>query len=445
MTAATRGDLTGRSNSDSPDEVGELGRTYDALLDAVSGLLSTVSTNSQAFHEATEDLEVFGTQMNISAEESSSQAELVAAAAEQVSVNVQTVAAAMEEMSASIHEIARSTSDVAAVASSAVTVVDEASGTVAALGQSSAQIGSVVQVITGIAEQTNLLALNATIEAARAGDAGKGFAVVASEVKDLAQETSKATDDVSQRIAAIQADTEAAVTAISQISEIIARINDTQSTIASAVEEQTATTNEMSRNVTEAAAGSAAIAENITRVASAAATTTEGVAQTLTSSTGLERMSTQLSEVVSGFSYTTQVTDEEPGENAQAKQDDGNIEVAINKALRAHWGWQKRLAGAIERGAHGEDPTVVARDDRCGFGTWLYGYQPSAGDRPFYDAAKEQHAAFHLEAARTLGLVSSGRRADAQASVAKGGAFATASRVLTSTMVEWKKQSARTS
>jgi methyl-accepting chemotaxis protein len=121
--------------------------------------------------------------------------------------------------------------------------------TVGKLGESSAEIGEVIKSITSIAEQTNLLALNATIEAARAGEAGKGFAVVANEVKDLAQETAKATEDISRRVEQIQVDTEAAVAAISEISGIIARINDTQSTIASAVEEQTATTNEMSRNV----------------------------------------------------------------------------------------------------------------------------------------------------------------------------------------------------
>src|SRR4029079_18201927 len=125
----------------------------------------------------------------------------------------------------------------------------------ARLGESSTAIGNVVKVITSIAEQTNLLALNATIEAARAGDAGKGFAVVASEVKDLAQETARATEDISRRVDAIQTDTEGAVTAIDQISQVISRINEFQTTIASAVEEQTATTSEMNRSVSEAATG----------------------------------------------------------------------------------------------------------------------------------------------------------------------------------------------
>ncbi|MFG1928671.1 methyl-accepting chemotaxis protein [Cryptosporangium sp. NPDC048952] len=128
-------------------------------------------------------------------------------------------------------------------------------------------MGNVVKVITSIAEQTNLLALNATIEAARAGEAGKGFAVVANEVKDLAQETAKATEDFSRRVEAIQADTDSAVAAIEQISGIIAQINDYQMTIASAVEEQTATTQEMSRSIAEASVGSTSITDNIASVA----------------------------------------------------------------------------------------------------------------------------------------------------------------------------------
>jgi methyl-accepting chemotaxis protein len=146
------------------------------------------------------------------------------------------------------------------------------------LGESSQQIGKVIEVITSIAEQTNLLALNATIEAARAGEAGKGFAVVAGEVKELAKETAKATEEIGSRIAAIQSDTSDAVGAIGEIEQVIARIADMQTTIASAVEEQTATTNEIGRNVAEAARGSAEIAENIVSVAQAARETSAGTA-----------------------------------------------------------------------------------------------------------------------------------------------------------------------
>lgn len=331
LTAAATGDFTGRATHDSGDEFGVLGRAYNTMVDSLSGVLATISGNASDLSGAAEELQVLSAQINASAEDSSAQATLVAAAAEEVSVNVQTVAGATEEMSSSIREIAKNTNDAAGVAAHAVDAAQTASLTVATLGESSAEIGTVVKVINSIAEQTNLLALNATIEAARAGEAGKGFAVVASEVKELARETSKATEDIGQRIDAIQSDAKAAVSAITQISAIIQQINDTQATIASAVEEQTATTNEMSRNVADAATGSSEIASNITGVATSAAATTEGVTQTLVAAARLSRMSVELTALVSGFTYTSRGTDGQPA---------SSVEATITKAIE----WQQAVA-----------------------------------------------------------------------------------------------------
>jgi methyl-accepting chemotaxis protein len=227
----------------------------------------------------------------------------VSAAAEQISRSVETVSAGSEEMGASIREISQNATEAARVASDAVAITASTSATMNKLGESSAEIGNVIKVITSIAEQTNLLALNATIEAARAGEAGKGFAVVASEVKDLAQETARATEDISRRVEAIQADTNGAVTAIEEISRVIARISDFQTTIASAVEEQTATTSEMNRSVSEAASGTGEIAENITGVAEAARITSQGVTESQQATADLARMSQELNTLVSNFRY----------------------------------------------------------------------------------------------------------------------------------------------
>jgi methyl-accepting chemotaxis protein len=208
--------------------------------------------------------------------------------------------------------------EAAKVANGAVHVAETTNATITKLGESSQEIGNVIKLITSIAQQTNLLALNATIEAARAGEAGKGFAVVANEVKELAKETTKATEDISQKIAAIQGDTQGAVAAIKQISSVINQINDISNTIASAVEEQTATTNEINRNIAEAAKGSTEIAQNITGVAQAAQSTSGGATQTQSASGELSKMASELQMLVSHFKYTTDETPVKHGSASHA-------------------------------------------------------------------------------------------------------------------------------
>ncbi|MCR6689539.1 methyl-accepting chemotaxis protein [Cellulomonas sp.] len=299
--ALERGDLTATTGVTTHDEVGRMGAALDAAVVSLRRLVSTIDGSSASLASAAEQMSATTTQIAATAEETAAQAGVVSAAADQVSRNVQTVAAGSEQMGASIREIADNASRAADVARQAVSAVTTTTDTMSRLGESSREIGNVVKLITTIAEQTNLLALNATIEAARAGEAGKGFAVVAGEVKELAQETARATEDIARRVESIQGDAGGAVAAIGEISDIIRSINDFQLTIASAVEEQTATTNEMNRNVAEAATGSGEIAANIAGVAGAADLTTQGVTESQQAVASLAQMSGELKQLVGQF------------------------------------------------------------------------------------------------------------------------------------------------
>ncbi len=259
-----------------------------------AALVHGIADNTTSLAGASEELTSVSQQMSTNAEQTTTQANVVSSAAEQVSQNAHTVSSGVESITASIREISESANEAARVASESVRVASAANDRITKLGQSSSEIGEVIKVITSIAEQTNMLALNATIEAARAGEAGKGFAVVANEVKELAHETGRATEDIRQKIDAIQEDTGEAVEAIGKISTIINKISDFQNTIASAVEQQTSTTCEISRNVSEAAIGSSEIAQNITQVVSAAESTAEGAGNMQMSAQELARMAADL-------------------------------------------------------------------------------------------------------------------------------------------------------
>ena len=306
LAAVADGDFTKRLGRAGKDEVGQMSDALNRSLDQVTCTMQNIGRNSQSLASSSEELSAVSHQMSSNAEETSAQANVVAAAAEQATRNLQTVAAATEEMTASIGEIAKSASTAARVAARAVERAGVANVTMTHLGEASASIGEVVKVIHSIAQQTKLLALNATIEAARAGAAGKGFAVVANEVKDLANETAKATEQINQKIQGIRKGTDGAVEMIAEISSIIAQMHDISTTIASAVEEQTTTTKEISRNVNEAAVGESQVTETITSVAQAAKSTSVGAQSTQTAALELSRMATDLQRLVAQFKYANE-------------------------------------------------------------------------------------------------------------------------------------------
>lgn len=238
-------------------------------------LAKSVAKLSEDFSRDTDNLRETAEFLTGLSSKSMSQTESASVASEQTSANVRTVAAATEEMSASIKEITQGVNRSNLISREAMEKAEDTNKTVENLHQAANQIGSVIRIINDIAEQTNLLALNATIEAARAGEAGKGFAVVASEVKNLAGQTSEATEQIQTEISSIQSTTAEAVEAINSIKEIIANMGDSSNTIAAAMEQQSTTTQEIARSVSEAAAGTSDVSENVTSVQKASQETGE--------------------------------------------------------------------------------------------------------------------------------------------------------------------------
>jgi methyl-accepting chemotaxis protein len=268
------------------------------LASAFEGAVGEIVENVSS---AATELEASASTLTATAERAQGLATAVAAASEEASTNVQSVASASEELTSSVNEISRQVQESSRVASVAVDQAQKTNGRVGELSKAAARIGDVVELINTIAGQTNLLALNATIEAARAGEAGRGFAVVASEVKALAEQTAKATGEISQQISGIQSATEDSVGAIKEIGDTIGRMSEISSTIAAAVEEQGAATQEISRNIQHAARGTSEVSANITDVQRGAGETGSASAQVLSAAQSLSRDSNRLKLEVGKF------------------------------------------------------------------------------------------------------------------------------------------------
>jgi methyl-accepting chemotaxis protein len=271
------------------------------LADAFEGAVGEIVENVSS---AATELEASASTLTSTAERAQELATAVTAASEEASTNVQSVASASEEMTSSVNEISRQVQESSRVANEAVDQARKTNDRVGELSKAAARIGDVVELINTIAGQTNLLALNATIEAARAGEAGRGFAVVATEVKALAEQTAKATGEISQQISGIQAATQDSVAAIREIGDTIGRMSEISSTIAAAVEEQGAATQEISRNIQHAAQGTSQVSSNITDVQRGASETGSASSQVLTAAQSLSGESNRLKLEVGKFLNT---------------------------------------------------------------------------------------------------------------------------------------------
>ena len=277
--AQGEGDLTKRLNVKSKDEVGELSQWFNEFVQKLQTIISgmrekaskldaessKLSNTAKEMSDGTNDMTGKSNTVATAAEEMSSNMTSIAAAAEQSSTNLEMISAAAEEMTSTVNEIAQNTENTRSTSNQAVSRTQEASKNIKELSKSAKMIGNVVETINDISDQTNLLALNATIEAARAGEAGKGFAVVANEIKDLADQTAKATMEIKEKIESIQTSTDSAVNEIDEVNAAIGSVNEMLETVATAVEKQSVTTKEVASNVSQAAQGIQEMTENVTQ------------------------------------------------------------------------------------------------------------------------------------------------------------------------------------
>ena len=280
-----------RAKQERAENIANRTRQFD---DVVSDALKSVDV-------ASKQMDTSAQTMSSAAEETNIQSSTVAAAAEQAAINVQTVAAAAEELSSSISEISRQVTRSRDITANAVTEAERANDMVHGLDQAAGRIGEVVQLINDIAEQTNLLALNATIEAARAGDSGKGFAVVAAEVKNLANQTSRATEEIGEQVSSVQSATMEAVQVIKDVASTVEQINLIARDITDAVEQQNVATSEIASSVEQVAAGTNDVSSNITGVTQAASQTGQVAEDVLSAASQLSSQSASLRSEVDGF------------------------------------------------------------------------------------------------------------------------------------------------
>ncbi len=431
------------------DEIGMLAKAVQTVSNSLRDVIRNMNGGIGTLSSSSAALSADSGRMSDGSRDASGKAHAVAAAAEQMTANVVSIAAGMEQTSTNLGSVATATEqmtatigEIAGNSEKARRITEDATRQAARiseqmnqLGAAAQQIGKVTETITEISSQTNLLALNATIEAARAGSAGKGFAVVANEIKELAQQTARATEDIKGRIAGVQSSTAGGVAEIDKVAAIIQDVSDIVSSIAAAIEEQSTATKDIARNIAEASTGvrdankrvseasqaTAEIAREIVVVDHAAAQIADGSERVRLSATELSQVAEQLQTVVSRFRVS-------------------GVDLNMLKiAITAHAAWSSQLRTAIATGRLDIPVATVRVDNQCQFGKWLYGEQLSSAEKQTesYLGVKQLHAQFHQAASKVAQFALSGQKEAAENAMNASSDYAKVSAALTAALNNW--------
>ena len=420
--AISDGDLTKRVVVRGNDEIGELGRAFNGSTAKMAGLVLEMSRTAGTLGTAAADMAASATRLSFDAGETSGKSRSVAAASEemstnmssmadsseQMSANVRTVAAAVEEMTASVAEVAGKARQAATVSDDAAKLAQASNETVDQLGGAAGEIGKVIETIQDIAEQTNLLALNATIEAARAGEAGKGFAVVASEVKELARQTSDATEDIRRRVERIQQSSGSVMQSLGDIGRVITQVNEFSNSIASAVEEQSSATREIAEITSQTSLAAGVVSAGISETALA----TREISENIVGVNSTARDTAALAGDIHGCGAALFKMVESLGE-ATAQYRTRSDGFSAGSVKTAHNRWKMRLVEMLI-GGKALAPAEITDHKSCAFGKWYLG-ESALGLRhlPAFAAIDPEHAKAHAIAREVAELHHAGQRQQA--------------------------------